>query len=177
MPSPPLLPPLMAFDEACRLVVEHLKREVPLAFWSVSRLDDGKQIHVCVKDDFYGKAAGSHHAWSDSFCQYAVAGVAPQIAPDAMAVPEYAATKAARDQEIGAYVGVPIRNGDGSLYGTICGLDPRVASARLTEHGVAWKVYFDRSQTVSLTGLIHAPTTRPAWKTNFAATAPASGWR
>jgi diguanylate cyclase len=128
-----ILLPLMGFDEACRLVVDHLKREVPLAFWAVSRYEDDQQIYVCVEDDAYGKATGGSHPWSDSFCQYMVTGAAPQIAPDAMAVPEYATTSAARDMPIGAYVGVPIRGADGTLYGTICGLDPRVASQRLTE--------------------------------------------
>ena len=128
-----ILLPLMGFDEACRLVVDHLKREVPLAFWAVSRYEDDQQIYVCVEDDAYGKATGGSEPWSDSFCQYMVTGAAPQIAPDAMAVPEYASTSAARDMAIGAYVGVPIRGADGTLYGTICGLDPRVASQTLTE--------------------------------------------
>jgi diguanylate cyclase len=128
-----ILLPLMAFDEACRLVVDHLKRAVPLAFWSVSRYEDDKQVYVCVRDDTYGVVAGGSHPWSDSFCQHMVTGAAPEIAPDAMAVPEYAATGANLDLTIGAYAGVPIRGADGSLYGTICGLDPRVASPLLTE--------------------------------------------
>ena len=128
-----MLLPLMAFDEACRLVVAHLKREVPLAFWSVSRYEDGRQVYVCVVDDAYGKVAGGSHAWSDSFCQHMVTGAAPQIAPDAMAVPIYAATGVAQSLAIGAYVGVPIRGADGTLYGTICGLDPQIASPRLSD--------------------------------------------
>jgi diguanylate cyclase (GGDEF)-like protein len=127
-----ILLPLMAFDEACRLVVEHLKREVPLAFWAVSRYEEDRQVYVCVKDDAYGKAPGGSHAWSDSFCQHMVTGAAPQIAPDAMAVPEYAAAGVAQDLTVGAYAGVPIRGTDGTLYGTICGLDPHVASPSLT---------------------------------------------
>src|SRR5204863_2281228 len=53
--SPPaiLLPPLLAFDEACRLVVDHLKLEVPLAFWAVTRYEDDKQVGLCVRDDVY----------------------------------------------------------------------------------------------------------------------------
>jgi diguanylate cyclase len=133
LPPSAILLPLMAFDEACRLVVEHLKREVPLAFWAVSRYDDGRQVDVCVHDDAYGREAGDSHPWSGSFCRHMVTGAAPQIAPDALAVPEYAATSAARHMTVGAYAGVPIRGADGTLYGTICGLDPQVASERLTE--------------------------------------------
>jgi len=133
-PSAILLPPLLAFDEACRLVVDHLKREVPLAFWAVTRYEDGKQVYLCVQDDAYGKEEGSSHLWSDSLCRHMVTGAAPQFAPDARAVPEYAAAGVAQDLSIGAYVGVPIRNADGTLYGTICGLDPERAPEHLDEH-------------------------------------------
>ena len=140
-PSAILLPPLMAFDEACRLVVDHLKREVPLAFWAVSRYEDDKQVYLCVRDDVYGNVAGDSHAWSDSFCQHMVTGAAPQIAPDAMAVPEYAATGVARAMPIGTYVGVPIRGADGALYGTICGIDPHRSSERLHEHAPLLRLF------------------------------------
>ena len=133
MPPGPVLPPLLPFDEASRLVVEHLRREVPLAFWSVSRQEGDRQVHLNVADDAYGIVDGQSVPWSETLCRHMVDG-APQIAPDAMAVPEYAATLMARREPIGAYVGVPIRGGDGRLYGTICGLDPKVAAPGLTDH-------------------------------------------
>lgn len=126
--------PLMQFDEACALVVGHLKREVPLAFWSVSQHVDDRQVYLSVRDDAYGKVAGDSHAWSDSFCRSMVAGAAPQIAPDAMAVPAYAAAGVSRKLAIGAYVGVPIRGAGGNLFGTLCGLDPGVQSDALHRH-------------------------------------------
>jgi phospholipase C len=39
---------------------------------------------------------------------------------------------------------------------------------RLEDASIPWRVYFDQSQIVSLTGLIHAPALRPYWRTNFA---------
>jgi len=39
---------------------------------------------------------------------------------------------------------------------------------RLQDAGIAWKVYFDPTQLISLTGLIHAPALFPYWKTHFA---------
>jgi phospholipase C len=39
---------------------------------------------------------------------------------------------------------------------------------RLEDAGIPWRVYFDQSQVISLTGLIHAPALRPYWQTNFA---------
>lgn len=128
------LPPLLAFDEACRLVVEYLKRELPLAFWAVSRYDGGKQVYLSVLDDAYGHVAGDAVPWSDTLCQHMVTGAGPQFAPDAMSVPAYAAMMDVRTVPIGTFVGVPIPGADGTLYGTICGLDPVRSSERLHEH-------------------------------------------
>jgi GAF domain-containing protein len=122
---------LMSFEQASDAVVAYLKEKVPLGFWSVSEYRDGRQVYLSVQDDAYGKVAGDSHAWSDSFCQYMVTGQTPQIAPDAMAVPQYAAAGVAQVLPIGAYVGVPIRGGDGELFGTLCGLDPEIAGPDL----------------------------------------------
>jgi len=39
---------------------------------------------------------------------------------------------------------------------------------RLEDAGIPWKIYFDRTQIISLTGLIHAPALSRYWKTRFA---------
>ncbi len=132
----PALSPLLTFDQACERVVEYLKVVIPLGFWSVSAYDpqNDRQVYLHLRDDVYGAQAGGFHAWSDSFCQYMVTGATPQIAPDAMAVPEYASAGVASQLDIGAYVGVPIQGSDGQLFGTLCGLDPRPQTASLEEH-------------------------------------------
>ncbi|WP_144877628.1 alkaline phosphatase family protein [Microbacterium sp. 1.5R] len=38
---------------------------------------------------------------------------------------------------------------------------------RLADAGVSWRVYYDKSQLVSLTGLLHAPVLQPFWKSHF----------
>ena len=38
---------------------------------------------------------------------------------------------------------------------------------RLEEAGLTWRVYYDATQLVSLTGMLHAPVLEPYWKTNF----------
>ena len=38
---------------------------------------------------------------------------------------------------------------------------------RLEEAGIPWRVYYDPTQLISLTGLIHAPALEKYWKTNF----------
>jgi GAF domain-containing protein len=126
---------LMSFEEASAAVVAYLKESIPLGFWSVSQYRDGRQVYLTVQDDVYGAVTGGSHAWSDSFCQFMVTGATPQIAPDAMAVPQYASAGVAQVLPIGAYVGVPIRAGDGQLFGTLCGLDPIKQGPELLAHG------------------------------------------
>ncbi|CCG05745.1 EAL domain-containing protein [Blastococcus saxobsidens] len=135
--------PLMSFEEACAEVVRYLKASVPLGFWSVSRQENGRQVYVSVQDDVYGRTVGDSHGWSDSYCQFMVTGEAPQIAPDAMAVSPFAAAGVTRKMRIGAYVGVPIRAGDGSLFGTICGLDPEIQPASLLDHAPVLRLLAD----------------------------------
>lgn len=139
----PSFTPLLPFDEACAVIVEYLKKTVPMAFWSISHYDHDQQVYLCVQDDAYGKADGGSHAWSDSFCRYMVTGETPQIAPDAMSVPQYASAGVAQVMTIGAYVGVPIRAADGSLFGTVCGLDPSAQSSQLLEHAPLLRLLAD----------------------------------
>jgi diguanylate cyclase len=129
--SLPTLSATMTFDDACAAVVAYLSEAIPMGYWSVSRYDGTDQLYLAVDDRAYGKVAGDHHAWADSFCQYSVTGQAPAIAPDAMAVPLYAQAGVAQELRIGAYIGVPVRRADGELFGTICGLDPEVQSPEL----------------------------------------------
>ena len=120
----PLASSALGFDRACAEVVAYLKAEVPLGYWSVSRYDGERQVYLHVLDDAYGTGPGDSHAWDTSLCQHTVRG-APQVAPDVAAVPVYAAEGITRDLPIGAYVGIPLQSGEGRLFGTICGLDPR----------------------------------------------------
>jgi phospholipase C len=51
-------------------------------------------------------------------------------------------------------------------------IDPALNDAptvfnQLDEAGVSWAVYFDESQLISFTGLIHAARLQPYWRTNF----------
>lgn len=123
--------PGMGFDEASAAVVDYLKSVLPFGFWAVTRYDGVRQLYLEVRDDAYGLGPGGSHLWEDSMCVNMVAGTTPRIAPDAMAVPEYAAAGVAQQIDIGAYVGIPIVRADGELFGTLCGLDPAPQSDEL----------------------------------------------
>ncbi len=133
-PALPVLTPLMSFDEAAEQVLDYLLTVIPMGFWSVSEYDavSERQVYLHLRDEG-GKPQGSFVPWSQSFCQHMVTGAAPQIAPDARAVPLYAQVSAAAGLDIGAYIGVPIQSGDGQLFGTLCAADPQRQTAELLE--------------------------------------------
>ena len=122
----PQLSPEMDFDDAATMVVEYLTEHVPLALWSVTRVENNRQTFMYMNaGNSYDMVKGGGHPWEDSYCVHMVAGTTPAIAPDAQAVPEYAAAGVNNVAEIGAYAGSPIRDQDGELFGAICGLDPQ----------------------------------------------------
>lgn len=124
----------MTFDDACDAVVSYLKDAIPLGYWSVSRFDGERQLYLSVHDEAYGTHDLDSHSWDSSLCRIMATGTAPQIAPDAMSIPEYAAAGISSQLKIGSYVGVPITNPAGELFGTLCGLDPAIQEAGLVDH-------------------------------------------
>ncbi|GIJ54678.1 hypothetical protein Vau01_021940 [Virgisporangium aurantiacum] len=144
-PSPPApspaetaTAPAERFDRAANLVLEYLHEQFPLAFWAVTRVENGRQTYLYLDaDNGYGLRQGGSHPWEDSFCIHMAAGRAPTVAPDAQSVPEYARAGVNDLVRIGTYAGAVISESDGSVFGAICGLDPeartndrRLADAR-----------------------------------------------
>ncbi|WP_375496710.1 GGDEF domain-containing protein [uncultured Jatrophihabitans sp.] len=111
------------FREAANLVLEFLSEHVPMGFWSVNRVANDQQTHLYLNGDEFEIAQGDSHAWYDTFCVHMVAGEAPRVAPDVAQVATYADIANKMHMEIGAYVGAPIVDADGSLFGTICGVN------------------------------------------------------
>ena len=125
MLSVPMLSPAMSFDEAAGAVLDYLREALPLAFWSVTRVENGRQTYLYLDSgNGYGLAQGQSHPWEDSFCIHMAAGNGPGIAPDAQAVPVYAAAGVNAAVAIGSYAGAAVHEPDGTLFGAICGIDP-----------------------------------------------------
>jgi len=122
----PAITASMGFDDAARAVLTHLREHVPMGFWSVTRVENGRQTYLYLDDNDYGLTAGGSHPWEDSFCIHMAAGTAPAVAPDAQAVPAYAAARINDAASIGSYAGSVISEPDGTLFGAICGIDPDV---------------------------------------------------
>lgn len=122
----PAFSPTMTFDEAAQAVLLHLREHVPMGFWSVTRVENGRQTYLFLDDNSYGLTQGSSHLWEDSYCIHMAAGTAPPVAPDASVIPLYAAAGVNSAAQIGSYAGAVIRETDGTLFGAICGIDPEV---------------------------------------------------
>lgn len=125
MSALPAMTPSMTFDQAAQAVLDYLRTSVPMGFWSVTRVENGRQTYLYLdEDNSYGLHKGGSHPWEASYCIHMVAGRAPHVAPEAQSVPLYRDAPVSKAIEIGAYAGMPITEPDGTLFGAICGLDP-----------------------------------------------------
>ncbi|WP_229074442.1 diguanylate cyclase domain-containing protein [Actinoplanes sp. DH11] len=122
----PTLAPAATFEFAAHLVLDYLHEQMPLAFWAVTRVENGRQTYLYLDpDNGYGLRQGDSHPWEASYCIHMAAGTAPAVARDARSVPAYANAGVNDLIDIGTYAGVVITEPDGTLFGAICGLDPQ----------------------------------------------------
>lgn len=120
------LAPAATFEHVAHLILEYLHDRMPLAFWAVTRVENGRQMYLYLDaDNGYGLRQGQSHPWQDSFCVHMAAGRAPTVARDAQQVPAYAQAGVNQLIDIGTYAGAVITEPDGTLFGAICGLDPQ----------------------------------------------------
>jgi diguanylate cyclase (GGDEF)-like protein len=116
------------FAQAGREVLAFLHRCLGFRLWMITRTEGDDWIVLQSEDHGYGVAAGAVFRWSDSFCSEMVKGNGPRIAPCANLVPAYADAPIGRQVDIQAYVGLPLTRADGSLFGTLCAIDPEPQS-------------------------------------------------
>ncbi len=125
--------PTHDFEAACRAVLAFLHQRFGFGLWMVTRTEGEDWIVLQAEDHGYGVVPGTVLRWADSFCQFMVRGEGPRIAPDARAVPAYRDASIGQQIPIHAYVGVPLIQADGSLFGTLCGIDPAPQPASLVQ--------------------------------------------
>jgi hypothetical protein len=73
--------------------------------------------------------AGTSFLWSHTICARMVDGDGPRIAHSVADVPAYADSPLCRQLGVGAYAGAPLRDRDGALWGTLCGMHPTAVPA------------------------------------------------
>lgn len=121
------------FEACARAVLAFLHRRLGFGLWMVTRTEGDDWIVLQSEDHGYGVEPGMVFRWADSFCSHMVKGNGPRIAPSSAQVPEYAAAPIGQAVPIQAYVGVPLRHADGSLFGTLCAIDPQPQPAAIVE--------------------------------------------
>ena len=139
------------FAGASREVLSFLHQRIGMDLWMVSRADNEDWVVLAAEDHGYGVRQGDVFRWADTFCSLMVAGDGPRVAPSAAAVPAYASQSIARQLPIGAYMGVPLVDAQGKLFGTLCGLHPQPMPAAIVEEQPMVEVLADM-----LSGLLSA---------------------
>lgn len=118
----PLL--LANFETAGKAVLAFLHQRFGFDLWMLTRKQGDDWIVLQTEDHGYGVDPKSVFRWADSFCSQMVKGNGPRIAPRSETVPAYAAAPIGRLVKINAYIGQPLFTADGSLFGTLCAIDP-----------------------------------------------------
>jgi diguanylate cyclase len=139
------------FAGASREVLSFLHQRMGMDLWLVSRADNEDWVVLTAEDHGYGVGQGDVFRWADTLCSHMVSGEGPRIAPRVADVPAYANLPFTRQLPIGAYVGVPLVDGDGQLFGTLCGLDPKPMPPAIVEEQPMIEVLADM-----LSGLLSA---------------------
>ncbi len=112
------------FETAGQQVLAFLHQRFGFGLWMLTRAEGEDWIVLQSEDHGYGVKPGTVFRWADSFCSEMIKGNGPRIAPDSDSVPAYLAAPIGRQVKIKAYVGVPIHDAAGELFGTLCAIDP-----------------------------------------------------
>lgn len=129
------------FRPAARAVLAHLQDRHPFGIWMVTRASGEEWIILESQDISYGMSPGDVLRWSDTFCSRMVAGLGPRIAPVVSEHITYATAPVSATMDIKAYVGVPLEQADGTLFGTLCAIDVKEHSQNLLEAGPEIELY------------------------------------
>ena len=112
------------FRESGELVLAYLREHLPMGFWSVTRIENGRQTYLALGPNAYGLPPGGSHPWASSICVRMIENGGPRVAPIVDDVPAYVDAPIRQAVPINAYCGSPIMDVDGSLFGVICGISP-----------------------------------------------------
>lgn len=121
------------FEETSRDILQFLHKRFGFALCMVTRVEGKNWIVLQSEDHGYDIAAGQVFKWADSFCFHMVKGNGPRISPRCEDIPLYATATIAQKLNIQSYIGQPILNEDGSLFGTLCAIDPNTKSELILE--------------------------------------------
>lgn len=120
-----------SFQDAGQSVLRFLYERFGFSLWMITRVEGDDWIVLQTEDHGYDVNTGHVFKWADSFCSHMVSGAGPKIAPCSDKIPLYANAPIAQQVTIKAYIGQPLTKEDGSLFGTLCAIDPELQSEAL----------------------------------------------
>ncbi|OAL84294.1 histidine kinase [Acinetobacter sp. SFD] len=122
-----------SFQDAGQAVLQFLHKHFGFDLWMITRVEGLDWIVLQTEDHGYGVQPRQVFQWADSFCFHMVAGKAPRIAPRSEVIPLYATAPINQQVCIKSYIGQPLVKEDGSLFGTLCAIDPEIKSEAIVQ--------------------------------------------
>jgi diguanylate cyclase len=116
------------FPSAAEASIRFLKERVPLDLWVLARRDATDWVVLRALPNNYRIHEGDRFLWEQTPCAAMVETGMPMIVGDIDADDRLAGVGLRRRMAMRSYAGYPLRRPDGSLFGTICGFDPRIQS-------------------------------------------------
>lgn len=158
------------FTTAAHATLQFLRARFGFNLWMVTRTEGEDWIVLAAEDHGYGINEGKVFRWSDSFCSRMVEELGPRIAPRSDQIPAYAAAPIAQQVKIGAYIGMPLKLSDGSLFGTLCAIDPLPQSEQIVDEQDLIELLADLLGSLLNAELTAAAATRRAERAEVEAT-------
>jgi len=121
------------FTEAGQQILKFLYTRFGFKLWMITRTEGNDWIVLQSEDHGYNVSAGDVFKWTDSFCSQMVQGNGPCIAPKSNKIPAYFDAPIGQQVPIKAYIGFPLYDQGGGLFGTLCAIDPEPQSNFLIE--------------------------------------------
>ena len=125
--------PYRGFVDAAQAILKLLHQRFGFGLWMVTRTQDEDWIVLAAEDHHYKIIPGTTFHWPDTFCYRMVKGLDPNIAPDINKINAYIDAPIGRQLPVAAYIGLPLANTDGSLFGTLCAIDPSPQPQKIEE--------------------------------------------
>lgn len=125
--------PFSSFEAAARQILQHLRKELGFQAWLVTRFDGDQLTIEHCEGEYAGAQKGMRLSWDDSICSRMMRGLGPNIAPNVSLVPAYKDAPLAKHHGVAAYIGYPLCDSDGLLFGTVCALDSQPQDSRLQD--------------------------------------------
>ena len=125
------------FQHVGKKTLKFLQDQFGFDLWMITRTEGDDLIVLSSNEQndnefSYGINEGEVLEWHDTICARMMAGNGPRVVPQLDLIPTYHSAPINQTMNIRAYIGVPLTNEDGSLFGTLCAFNPKSAVEGIT---------------------------------------------